>query len=103
MRKITSCSKLLSSGGPWWRSITSNRTSMTEQITLPSPDITQRATELVIRVNAVSVSLLQRHFRLGYQAGLALVKVLEESGIITSPGPDGHRALTPRATSMRSE
>lgn len=74
---------------------------MTTQAFVPSQDLIQQATDLVVRVNAASVSLLQRHFRLGYQAGQTLAHVLEKSGIITPVGANGFRALTPYARSLR--
>lgn len=76
---------------------------MTDKTFTFPEDLIQKATELVIRENSGSVSLLQRHFRLGYTDGLALAKALEESGIITPPQADGHRILTPRAAATREE
>lgn len=74
---------------------------MTE-VTMPSVSaLLQPATDLVSSRNAVSISLLQRHFRLGYQAGIELAELLEKAQIITAPSSDGFRALTPKAQAMR--
>jgi len=55
--------------------------------TLSISGLLPQATELVVRMNAVSVSLLQRHFRLGYGAGTELARALESAGIVTPPTP----------------
>lgn len=70
---------------------------------LPPPELLQQAIELVIRVNAMSVSLLQRHFGLGYADGLGLALALEEAGLITAAGADGFRALTPQARLLHQQ
>lgn len=66
-----------------------------------TPELVQQATDLVVRLNAASVSLLQRHFRLGYSAGLELAQALEKADIVTPPGQDGFRHLTSRAQALR--
>lgn len=68
-----------------------------------TPKLVQQATDLVVRHNAASVSLLQRHFRLGYAAGLSLMAALEASGIVAAPGLDGQRKLTPHALTLGRE
>jgi hypothetical protein len=60
-----------------------------------------QSAELVIRLNTVSVSLLQRHFHLGYQDGLRLVQQLEEKGVVTPPSTNGTRSLTEKALATR--
>lgn len=74
---------------------------MPREQTLSISGLLPQATELVVRMNAVSVSLLQRHFRLGYGAGTELARALESAGIVTPPGSDGFRNLTPFAMSLR--
>ncbi|MES3023445.1 MAG: DNA translocase FtsK [Pseudomonadota bacterium] len=69
--------------------------------TAPS-DLLLQATELVVRLNAVSVSLLQRHFQLAYTDGLALAAALERTGIVTAAGIDGYRGLTPHAHALHA-
>lgn len=76
---------------------------MTTELSTPTLDLCQQATSLVVRLNAASVSLLQRHLRLGYSAAGELMQELEKSGIVTPPGPDGYRALTPHARALRQE
>jgi len=71
-----------------------------EQIFI-TPELLREATELIVRLKAASVSLLQRHFRLGYHAAIDLAHALESAGIITSRGMDGYRSLTPHALSLR--
>jgi hypothetical protein len=66
----------------------------------PTPEIVQQAADLVVRHNAASVSLLQRHFRLGYAAGMSLMAALETAGIVTATGSNGLRTLTPTAHSL---
>lgn len=68
-----------------------------------TPELLQQAINLVVRVNAVSVSLLQRHFQLGYSDGLELALALEHAGLITAPGADGYRALTPQARLLHQQ
>jgi hypothetical protein len=70
---------------------------------LTTPELLQQAAALVVRVNAVSVSLLQRHFRLGYSDGLGLALALEHAGLITAPGADGYRALTSQARLLHQQ
>lgn len=67
----------------------------------PSPQLIEQACQLVTRLNASSISLLQRHFRLGYQAALALADTMEAAGILSAPTDDGSRTLTPFAHSLR--
>ncbi|MES2899539.1 MAG: DNA translocase FtsK [Pseudomonadota bacterium] len=66
-----------------------------------TPEQAQQAGDLVVRLNAVSVSLLQRHFRMQYSTALGLVHVLEKAGFVTAPGADGFRSLTQRAAARR--
>lgn len=73
------------------------------EINFFAPELIQQATDLVVRLNAVSVSLLQRQFRIGYSESVGLVQALEERGIIAAPGIDGYRMLTAQAHSLRQE
>lgn len=65
-----------------------------------TPNLIKHASDLVVRLNAVSVSLLQRHFRLSYSTALALAAALEKAGLITDPGIDGYRALSAQAQAL---
>lgn len=50
---------------------------------MTNPDTIKLATDLVIaNQDQISVSLLQRHFLLGYAAGLVLMSDLISSGIV---------------------
>jgi hypothetical protein len=77
---------------------------MTDAITTPTHDVATLvadATRLIVTRNAASVSLLQRHFRLGYGAGCELMAALEQAGLVTGPGSDGVRQLTAKAQALR--
>lgn len=49
-----------------------------------------------------SVSLLQRHLRLGYGKALRLMDQLEQNGVVTPLNEAGVRTLTPRYGKSRS-
>ncbi|MDB5761639.1 MAG: hypothetical protein JWQ21_634 [Herminiimonas sp.] len=67
----------------------------------PANELVREATQLIIRRNAVSASLLQRHFRLGYQAAVILIRALETEGIISAQSANGTRQLTVHALGLR--
>lgn len=50
-----------------------------------------RAVEVSSEYGWVSVSLIQRRFRIGYQRGSKLVRDLEQSGVVEAPDTDGVR------------
>lgn len=76
---------------------------MTESILTSSSETSNQldaATRLIVARRGASVSLLQRHFRLGYGAACELMAELEAAGLVTAPGADGARAVTPKAMAL---
>lgn len=76
---------------------------MTESILTATPgtsDLLDAATRLIVTRRAASVSLIQRHFRMGYGAACELMAELEAAGLVTAPGADGARAMTPKAMAL---
>jgi len=51
------------------------------------------ARELILNEQLASISLVQRHLRIGYSHAQALMDILESSGVVTPPNADGMRAL----------
>ncbi|MER1968776.1 DNA translocase FtsK [Castellaniella sp. GW247-6E4] len=54
----------------------------------------EQAKTIVIQRQSVSISLIQRHLRIGYSIALSLMERLEADGIVTSLMPLGGRQLT---------
>ena len=54
----------------------------------------REAVELVISNNRVSISLLQRTFRIGYSRTARLIEAMEAEGIVSPKHPDGTRQVT---------
>lgn len=52
------------------------------------------AKSLLIEKQSVSVSLLQRHFKIGYNLALELMGCLEKGGVVTGLDSEGSRKLT---------
>lgn len=52
------------------------------------------AKSVLIKEQKVSISLLQRHMRIGYSLALSLMGQLEENGVVTELNPSGVRTLT---------
>jgi hypothetical protein len=52
-----------------------------------------RAVEIVVRRQRVSVSLLQRHLKLGHERARRLVSALEVAGIVSAPTDEGERSV----------
>jgi hypothetical protein len=75
---------------------------MSSDTTVPMAELVKQATDIVIRFDAFSISLLQRHLRVGYSRGIELSHALEAAGIVTPAGQDGYRGLTSYARSLRS-
>jgi len=54
-----------------------------------------QAVELVIRENKVSISMVQRHLRIGYNRAARLVELMEQRGVVSAQDPtDGKRTVT---------
>lgn len=56
----------------------------------------ERAKTIVVSKQTVSISLLQRHFFIDYNAALCLMDDLESNGVVTRLSADGRRKLTSR-------
>lgn len=52
------------------------------------------AKSFLIEKQYVSVSLLQRHFKIGYSLALKLMGCLEKGGVVTGLDSEGFRKLT---------
>lgn len=51
------------------------------------------AVDLVVRSQRVSISLLQRHLKLGYARAARLMAALESAGVISAPSEEGVRRV----------
>ncbi|WP_454056894.1 DNA translocase FtsK [Cupriavidus sp. Marseille-Q8015] len=58
----------------------------------PDP-LYDRAVELVRAHNRASVSLVQRHLRVGYNRAARLLDEMEGKGVVSAMGPAGERTL----------
>lgn len=56
-------------------------------------ELYERAVEIVIRRQKASVSLLQRHLKLGYSRACQLMAALESAQIVSAPSEDGTRRV----------
>lgn len=68
-----------------------------------TPDRLSAAADLVVRECRASVSLLQRHFRLGYADALFLMVQLASAGVVEEPNPAGRYHVALRRLLMRVE
>nr|CRH06307.1 Putative DNA translocase FtsK [Candidatus Magnetococcus massalia] len=60
-----------------------------------------QAAQLVIRQRKVSTSMVQRHFKIGYNRAARIVEQMEEDGLISSPNHQGKReVLAPEQPGM---
>lgn len=53
----------------------------------------EQAVLLVVENRKASISMIQRHFRIGYNRAARIIEGLEEEGIITSPDVSGSRNI----------
>ncbi|WP_198288730.1 DNA translocase FtsK [Pandoraea sp. B-6] len=58
-------------------------------------ELGEKAKSILIEEQEVSVSLLQRRFRMGYSDALRLMSELEEHHVVTAPGKTGVRTFQP--------
>lgn len=49
-----------------------------------------------LQAGRVSISYIQRHMQIGYNASTRLVEAMQAMGEVTPPGPDGVRHLVQR-------
>ncbi|RDK04594.1 DNA translocase FtsK [Paraburkholderia lacunae] len=59
------------------------------------PDLIAAATAVLVAEQSVSISLLQRKFRLDYNDALPLMDTLEKRGVVSAPHFNRFRTLTP--------
>lgn len=58
-----------------------------------SDELYDQAVEFVIQGRRVSISSVQRHFRIGYNRAARIVETMESSGIISTAGSNGNREV----------
>jgi hypothetical protein len=61
---------------------------------LTNDELLDAAELLVQRHRRATISLLQRHLKVGYARGVCLMDGLEQRGLVSSPNPNGHRIVT---------
>lgn len=82
-----------------------SRTTIGEHILDQSPtpaeinDLYDAAKAIALQQGAITVALLQRHLRSGYNRTLTIVQTLEQNGVINPINASGLRTLTQRYTS----
>jgi DNA segregation ATPase FtsK/SpoIIIE-like protein len=60
-------------------------------------ELYEASTEKVVKVQKVSASMIQRHFKIGYNRAARIVEMMEKDGIISEPNLCGKRSvLKPR-------
>ncbi|MBE0627392.1 MAG: DNA translocase FtsK 4TM domain-containing protein [Burkholderiales bacterium] len=52
-----------------------------------------QAVEIVLRTRRASISLVQRHLRIGYNRAARLIEQMEQSGMVSSMQPNGNREV----------
>jgi len=55
------------------------------------------AVSLVVQKKQASVSMVQRHLRVGYNRACRMVERMEREGLVTSPGSGGMRKVLARS------
>lgn len=70
-------------------------TSASDRVRLTDP-LYEHAVMIVLKCQEASVSLIQRHLKLGYNRALRLMDALCEYGIVTPKNEDGARQLVPK-------
>jgi S-DNA-T family DNA segregation ATPase FtsK/SpoIIIE len=49
--------------------------------------------EIVLRTRRASISLVQRHLRIGYNRAARLIEQMEQAGMVSSMQPNGNREV----------
>jgi S-DNA-T family DNA segregation ATPase FtsK/SpoIIIE len=49
--------------------------------------------EIVLRTRRASISLVQRHLRIGYNRAARLIEQMEQSGLVTAMQSNGNREV----------
>jgi S-DNA-T family DNA segregation ATPase FtsK/SpoIIIE len=52
-----------------------------------------QAVEIVLRTRRASISLVQRHLRIGYNRAARLIEQMEQSGLVTAMQSNGNREV----------
>ena len=52
-----------------------------------------QAVEIVLKNRKASISLVQRHLRIGYQRAARLLEDMENAGMVSSMGHNGQREI----------
>jgi S-DNA-T family DNA segregation ATPase FtsK/SpoIIIE len=52
-----------------------------------------QAVEVVVKTQRPSISLVQRHLRIGYNRAARLIEQMERSGLVSSMGTNGNRQV----------
>ena len=52
-----------------------------------------QAVEIVLKNRKASISLVQRHLRIGYQRSARLVEDMEKAGLVSAMGHNGQREI----------
>ncbi len=58
-----------------------------------SDELYDQAVEFVVQGRRVSISSVQRHFRIGYNRAARIVETMESSGVISTAGSNGNREV----------
>ena len=61
------------------------------QATIEDDDFYMPAVELVRRTKRVSISYIQRQFKIGYNRAARLVEAMESQDVVSNPDNKGHR------------
>ncbi|KAG1335678.1 hypothetical protein G6F61_014991 [Rhizopus arrhizus] len=63
-----------------------------------------QACEVVLKHRCASISLVQRHLRIGYNRAARLLEQMEQSGMVSAMQSNGNREiLVPAAAAAREE
>jgi S-DNA-T family DNA segregation ATPase FtsK/SpoIIIE len=61
-----------------------------------SDPLYDQAVEIVVKTRRASISLVQRHLRIGYNRAARLIEAMEKAGLVSSMQTNGNReVLTP--------
>jgi S-DNA-T family DNA segregation ATPase FtsK/SpoIIIE len=52
-----------------------------------------QAVEVVLRTRRPSISLVQRHLRIGYNRAARLIEAMERAGLVSPPEHNGNRQV----------
>ena len=52
-----------------------------------------QAVEIVLRTRRPSISLVQRHLRIGYNRAARLIEAMEQAGLVSPPEANGNRKV----------